>query len=86
MISFRLTSVILFETVFCEYQKLNREIKQARLVNIVLDAVNNIIIIMIFYCGLVVHITDTRTQKVVSYASAHITERSEPMNQTNCCI
>ena len=29
---------------------------------------------MIFYCGLVVHITDTRTQKVVSYTSAHITE------------
>jgi len=26
-----------------------------------------IIIIMIFYCGLVVHITDTRAQKVVSY-------------------
>ena len=34
----------------------------------------NIIIIMIFYCGLVVHITDTRAQKVVSYTSAHITE------------
>jgi len=33
-----------------------------------------IIIIMIFYCGLMVHITDTRTQKVVSYTSAHITE------------
>jgi len=31
-------------------------------------------IIMIFYCGLVVHITDTRTQKVVSYTSMHITE------------
>jgi len=31
-------------------------------------------IIMIFYCGLMVHITDTRTQKVVSYTSAHITE------------
>jgi len=31
-------------------------------------------IIMIFYCGLVVHITDTRAQKVVSYTSAHITE------------
>jgi len=29
---------------------------------------------MIFYCGLVVHITDTRPQKVVSYTSAHITE------------
>jgi len=29
---------VLFETVFCEYQKLYREIKQARLVNIVLDA------------------------------------------------
>jgi len=27
---------------------------------------------MIFYCGLVVHITDTRAQKVVSYTSAHI--------------
>jgi len=26
-----------------------------------------IIIIMIFYCGLMVHITDTRTQKLVSY-------------------
>ena len=33
-----------------------------------------IIIIMIFHCGLMVHITDTRTQKVVSYTSAHITE------------
>ena len=31
-------------------------------------------IIVIFYCGLVVHITDTRAQRVVSYASAHITE------------
>ena len=29
---------------------------------------------MIFYCGLMVHIADTRTQKVVSYTSAHITE------------
>jgi len=29
---------------------------------------------MIFYCGLVVHITDTRAQKLVSYTSAHITE------------
>jgi len=28
---------------------------------------------MIFYCRLV-HITDTRAQKVVSYTSAHITE------------
>ena len=27
---------------------------------------------MIFYCGFVVHITDTRAQKVVSYISAHI--------------
>jgi len=27
---------------------------------------------MIFYCGLMVHITDTRTQKVVSYTAAHI--------------
>ena len=33
-----------------------------------------IIIIMIFYCGLMVHVTDTRTKKVVSYTSAHITE------------
>jgi len=33
-----------------------------------------IIIITIFYCGLMVHITDTRAQKVVSYTSAHITE------------
>jgi len=31
-------------------------------------------IIIIFYCGLMVHITDTRSQKVVSYASARITE------------
>jgi len=30
---------------------------------------------MIFYCGLVVHITDTRAQKVVSYTSAHVTEK-----------
>jgi len=29
---------------------------------------------MIFHCGLMVHITDTRAQKVVSYTSAHITE------------
>ena len=29
---------------------------------------------MIFYCGLMVHITDTRAQKVVCYTSAHITE------------
>ena len=29
---------------------------------------------MIFYCGLMVHITDTRAQKVVSYTSAHIAE------------
>jgi len=34
-----ITSVLLFETVFCEHQKQNREIKQATLVNIVLDAV-----------------------------------------------
>jgi len=27
-----------------------------------------------FYCGLMVHITDTRSQKVVSCTSAHITE------------
>jgi len=33
-----------------------------------------VFMIMIFYCGLMVHITDTRTQKVVSYTSAHITE------------
>jgi len=29
---------------------------------------------MIFYCGLMVHITATRAQKVVSYSSEHITE------------
>jgi len=29
---------------------------------------------MIFYCRLIVHITDTRAQKVVSYTSAHITK------------
>ena len=29
-----------------------------------------VLIIMIFYCRLMVHITDTRTQKVVSYTSA----------------
>jgi len=38
----------------------------------------HIIIIIIFYCGLMVHftdaITDTRAQKVVSYTSAYITE------------
>ena len=33
-----------------------------------------IIIIMMFCCGLVVHITDTRARKVVSCTSAHITE------------
>ena len=31
-------------------------------------------IIMIFYCGLMVHITDTRAQNVVSCTLAHITE------------
>ena len=30
---------------------------------------------MIFYCGLMVHITDTRAQKVFCCPSAHITER-----------
>jgi len=29
---------------------------------------------MIFYCRLMVHITDTRAQKVISYTSAHITQ------------
>ena len=29
---------------------------------------------MIFYCGLMVRITDTRAQKVFSCTSAHITE------------
>jgi len=29
---------------------------------------------MIFYCRLMVHITDTRTQKVERHTSAHITE------------
>ena len=29
---------------------------------------------MIFYCGLMVHITVTRAQKMVSCTSAHITE------------
>jgi len=38
-------------------------------------------IIMIFYCGLMVHITDTRTQKVVSYTSAHITATVLAHNQ-----
>jgi len=35
-----------------------------------------IIIVMIFYCRLIVivHITDTRAQKVVSYTSTHIIE------------
>jgi len=37
---------------------------------------------MIFYCGLVVHITDTRAQKVVSYTSAHITETVLHMTNT----
>ena len=32
------------------------------------------VIIMIFYCGLMVHITDTRSQKVVSYTYAHSTK------------
>jgi len=36
---------------------------------------------MIFYCGLTVHITDTRAQKVVSYTSAHITETVFPHDQ-----
>jgi len=33
-----------------------------------------IFIFFLFYCGLMVHITDTRAQKVVRYTSAHITE------------
>jgi len=33
-----------------------------------------LIIIIIFYCGLMVHIRDTRSQKVVCYTSSHITE------------
>jgi len=36
--------------------------------------INIILIIMIFYCGLMVHITDTRAQKVFFCTSAHITE------------
>jgi len=40
-----------------------------------------IIIIIMFYCGLVVHITDTRAQKVVSYTSAHITESVFALDQ-----
>jgi len=39
--SIYIASVSLFETVFCEYQMLNREIKQARLMNIFLGAVMN---------------------------------------------
>jgi len=35
---------------------------------------NRLLIIMIFYCGLMVHITDTRAQKVFRCTSAHITE------------
>jgi len=34
-----------------------------------------------FYCGLVVHITDTRAQKVVSYTSAHITDTVFALDQ-----
>jgi len=36
---------------------------------------------MMFYCGLVVQITDTRAQKVVSYTSAHITETVFALDQ-----
>jgi len=43
-------------------------------VHTITSYVKIIIIIMIFYCGLMVHIKDTRAQNVVSYASAHITE------------
>ena len=39
---------------------------------------------MIFYCGLVVHITDTRAKKVVSSTSAHITEtQKQCLHMTN---
>jgi len=31
-------------------------------------------IIMIFYYGLMVHITETRAQKLIGYTSAHVTE------------
>jgi len=36
---------------------------------------------MTFYCGLMVHITDTRAQKLVSKTSAHITEMMFPHDQ-----
>ena len=34
----------------------------------------SIIIIVMFFCGLMVYIANTGAQKVVSYTSAHITE------------
>ena len=37
--------------------------------------VNYHILIIIFHCGLMVHITDTRSQKVVSYTSAQLQKR-----------
>jgi len=40
-----------------------------------------IMIITIFHCVFMVHITDTRAQKVVSYTSAHITETVFPHDQ-----
>ena len=36
--------------------------------------ISRLIMIMIFYCGLMVHITDTRAQNVFCCTSAHITE------------
>ena len=47
---------------------------------------------MIFYCGLMAHITDTRAQKVFCCTSAHITETVlvhdqhwEEQSSNQCC-
>jgi len=61
----------------CDYlaQVFRRKVNMKSLMKTVtLNMIVIIIIIMIFYCGLMVHITDTRAQKVVSYTSAHIRE------------
>ena len=59
-------------TVGLVVKKRQRGIKLPSLTG--LENVIKIIIMIFFHCGLMVHITDTRTQKVFSCTSAHITE------------
>ena len=63
---------IRLKTHFCKSR--SRRFQVSRLWRLQRNGLLKFLYIMIFYCGLVVHITDTRAQKVVSYTSAHITE------------